>query len=180
MLIDPALSLSLALPVAALLGASAFHKGRDFEQFAATVNAYHLLPRGAGRIAAPILAAAEGAAAIGLLAAPSRQEAGLFAAALFIAYGSAMAFNLALGRRELDCGCGFGRDDQRISWGLVIRNAALALASLAVAAPATARPLGLFDFLSVALVGVAAAALYAGFEAVNLNAARAARGARLS
>lgn len=180
MLIDPALSLGLALPLAALLGASAIHKARDLGRFAATIDAYQMLPQGSGRFVAPILSATKGAAAVGLVLTPARQEAGLFAAALFVAYGAAMAFNLALGRRNIDCGCSFGVGDHRISTGLVFRNAVLAAASLVAAVPMAARPLGLFDLLSVAVAALAAAALYSGFEAVSVNAARAARGAHLS
>ena len=180
MLIDPALSLGLALPLAALLGVSAMVKARDLRRFAAAVEAYQLLPRGAGGIAATLIAAAEIAVALGLLAPATRLAAGLAAALLFAAYGAAMAFNLALGRGDIDCGCRFGGGESRLSRGLVLRNAVLALASLVAAAPAAARPLGVFDGAAIALAALAAAALYAGFEAVNANAAAAARGARAS
>lgn len=180
MLIDPAVSLGLALPLAALLAASALHQARDVRRFAAAIEAYQLLPRGIAPVAAPLLIAGESAAAIGLLTVSLRQEAGLIAAALFVAYGAAIAFNLALGRREIDCGCHFGRGDSRISSAQIARNALLALASLAAAAPISARALGLFDFLIIALAALASAALYAAFEAVAANAAVAARGARAS
>ncbi len=180
MLIDPAVSLGLALPVAALFSASAFHKARDLRRFAASIDAYQLLPGGAGSLAAPLIVAIEVGVAIGLLAPATRMAAGLAGALLFAGYGAAMAFNLALGRRDIDCGCRFGGGESRLSSGLVLRNAVLALGSLVVAAPAAARPLGAFDVASIALAALAAAALYAGFEAVNANAGAAARGARAS
>lgn len=179
MLIDPAISTGLALPLAALLAASALHQARDLRRFAAAIDGYQLLPRGAGAVAAPAFIAAEGAAALGLLTA-LRQEAGLVAAALFVAYGAAIGFNLALGRRTIDCGCGFGGRGTGISSALVVRNGALAVASLAAAAPMSARPLGAFDVMTIGLAAIAAAALYAGIETVNANTALAARGARAS
>jgi hypothetical protein len=180
MLIDPALSLGAALPLAALLAAAAWHKARDLSRFAAAFDAYQLMPNGAGRVAAPLLIAVEASAALGLLAPASRFEAGIAAAVLFTAYGAAIAFNLALGRRDIDCGCRFGIGASKISSSLVLRNAGLAAASLVAAMPAAARPLGAFDFVSIALAAAAAAALYAGFDAVNSNASLAARGARAS
>ncbi|HBS35398.1 MAG TPA: methylamine utilization protein MauE [Parvularcula sp.] len=178
MLIDPAISLAAALPLAALLAAAAWHKARDFRRFAAAIDAYQLLPKGAGKVAAPSLIAAETGAALFLLSPASRFEAGIAAAALFAAYGAAIAFNLALGRRDIDCGCQFGKGASRISGGLIVRNAVLTAAGLIAAAPAAARPLGVFDLVAIGLAAAAAAALYAGFETVNANASLAARGAR--
>ncbi len=179
MLIDPAVVFGLALPVAALLMASALHQARGLARFASAIDAYRLLPPGAGRAAAPFLIAAETGAAIGLFVSPFRVEAALTAAALFAVYGAAIAVNLARGRRDIDCGCTFGGGDAPISAGLVLRNAALALASFAAAAPPAARLLGWIDLVSIAAAALAAAALYAGFEAVNANAAKASRGVRL-
>ncbi|MFN3958779.1 MAG: MauE/DoxX family redox-associated membrane protein [Parvularculaceae bacterium] len=173
MLIDPALSLAAALPLTGLLAASAAHQARDLRRFAAAVEAYKLLPPGAGVVAAPILIIAQAAAAAGLLAPSCRFEAGLLAAALFTAYGAAIAFNLALGRRDIECGCVFGRAGEGLSAGQVWRNAALVSFALVAAAPTASRALGPFDFVSVGLFAAAAAALYAGFEAILGNAARA-------
>lgn len=173
MLIDPALSFAAALPIAGLLASSAAHQARDLRRFAAAVDAYKLLPPGSGVIAAPILIIAEAAAAAGLLTPSYRFEAGLLAATIFAAYGAAITFNLALGRRDIDCGCVFGRAGEGLSAGQVWRNAALVVWSLVAAAPTASRALGAFDFVSVGLFALAAAALYAGFEAILGNAARA-------
>jgi hypothetical protein len=180
MLIDPALSLGAALPLAALLAAAAWHKARDLRRFAATFDAYQLLPSGAGTVAAPLLIAAEAGAALGLFRPTMRFEAGIAAAVLFMAYGAAIAFNLALGRRYIDCGCRFGKAAGGISGGMIVRNAALAAAAPIAAAPGAARPLSAFDFVSIGLAAAAAAVLYAGFEAINANTSLAARGARAS
>lgn len=173
MLIDPALSLAAALPLAVLLAASAAHQARDPRRFAATIDAYRLLPAGAGALAAPLLIVAEAAAGAGLLAPSLRFEAGLLAALLFAAYGGAIAFNLALGRRDIDCGCVFASAGEGLSLAQVWRNGVLVIAALIAAAPSGARALGLIDALSIVFFVVAAAALYAGFEVVFANGARA-------
>ncbi len=175
MLFDPALSFAVALPLAGLLAASALHHARDFKRFASTIDAYRLLPEGAGLFLAPALIGVEVAAAAGLIVPALRFEAGIAAAALFSAYGAAIAFNLALGRRDIDCGCVFGRPGEGITSGLIVRSAVLALAALAAAAPVAARALGFLDFVSIAVFAAAAAALYAGFEAVFAVAAQARR-----
>lgn len=173
MMIDPALSLAFALPLAALLASSAVYHARGLGRFAATIDAYRLLPPRAGSFVAPALLSLEAAIAAGLLAPAFRFEAGLAAALLFSAYGSAIAFNLALGRRDIDCGCAFGRRGEGISSGQVVRSAVLAASALLAAAPLASRTLGFADFLSIAAFIVAVAALYAGFDAVFANAVRA-------
>ncbi len=175
MQIEPALSFALALPLAGLLAASAGHHARDFRRFAATIDAYRLLPERAGSFLAPALIGLEAVIAAGLLAPASRFEAGLAAAALFSAYGAAIAFNLALGRRNIDCGCVFGRRGEGISPSHVIRSAVLALAALTAAAPVAPRALNFLDVVSIAVFAAAAAALYAGFETVFAVATRARR-----
>ncbi len=175
MQIDPALSLALALPLAGLLAASAVHHARDVRRFASTIDAYRLLPDGAGSFLAPALLGLEAVIAAGLLVPALRFETGLGAAMLFSAYGAAIAFNLALGRRNIDCGCVFGRRGEGISPGLVIRSAVLTAAALAAAIPAASRAFGFLDVVSIAVFAAAAAALYAGFETVFAVAARAQR-----
>jgi hypothetical protein len=175
MQIDPALSLAIGLPLAGLLAASAVHHARDARRFAAAVDAYRLLPEGAGSFLAPALIGVEAVIAAAFLVPASRFEAALAAAALFSAYGAAIAFNLALGRRNIDCGCAFGSRGEGISPSLVIRSAVLALAALTAAAPVAPRALGFLDIVSIAVFAAAAAALYAGFETVFAVAARARR-----
>lgn len=176
--IDPAISFALALAMSLLLAASAFHKARDLRRFAGTIDAYDLLPRGFGGLAGPMIAALEATAAVGLLITPLRQGAGLAAAALFASYGAAIAINLKRGRRGIDCGCSFGAARNVISEGLIVRNAVLTFAGLAVALPAGARALGVFDFVSAALFALGAASLYVALEMAFANAATAEAGRR--
>lgn len=173
MLIDPALSLAAALPLSVLLAASAAHQALDLKRFAATIDSYRLLPAGAGAVAAPLLIVAEAASAAGLLTPVLRFEAGFLAAFLFTAYGGAIAFNLALGRREIDCGCVFASAGEGLSPAQVWRNCVLVFAALVAAAPTGERALGFIDAASILFFAIAAAALYGGFEVVLANGARA-------
>jgi hypothetical protein len=79
MLIDPALSFAFALPLASLLAASAIFHARDMRRFAAAIDAYRLLPLGAGSFVAPALIGIEAVIAAGLIAPSFRLEAGLAA-----------------------------------------------------------------------------------------------------
>jgi hypothetical protein len=66
---------------------------------------------------------------------------------------TAVAINLLRGRTEIDCGCGsLGGHvgDQTLSWGLVARNALLALAAVLTLREDAARALVWIDYLSVA------------------------------
>ena len=113
-----------------LLGA--LDKFRDLPGFAAAVSAYEILPAGIGAPFALLLALAEVAAGA-LLLTPAWQPAGAGLALLVLATATAgLAFNLARGRRDMDCGCAGpmsrrpGARGTGLSWWLVARNAALA------------------------------------------------------
>ena len=57
----------------------------------------------------------------------------LFAIALFIVFGAAIAINLLRGRRKISCGCFASEDEEEISWWLVARNAGLILIAMLAA-----------------------------------------------
>ena len=79
-------------------------------------------------------------------------------AALLGLYGTAIAVNLARGRRHIDCGCGGAAARREISAWLVARNGLAAAAALAVAGvPEAARGLVWLDACTV----VAATAMLA-------------------
>ncbi len=172
MLIDPAVTTALAFSLAALFAASAAHKVIGFRQFASVVRNYRITPDAFAPLAAVILVAMEFAIAAALVAPAFRVAAGLGAAGLFVVYASAIGFNLARGRRDIDCGCGFGGSGERLTPVLIFRNLGLALFALAAAAPVGARSLELFDVASIALFALSAAALYVAFEGLRANAAR--------
>lgn len=172
MLIDPAISAALGVLLATLFAASAAHKARGFAEFAGVVRNYRIAPDGVVPALSAIVVIVEAAIAAGLLIPSTRAAAGVFAAALLLAYGGAIAVNLARGRSDIDCGCSFGGSGERLTPVLIIRNAVLASLALALAAPAGARALGAFDYASIALFALTAAALYGVFESLRVNRAR--------
>src|SRR5271157_3144482 len=116
-LLDPAFGYLIVLGIGLLLAAAGSHKLRSRAAFAEVFAAYGVLPDPLARRTAWCIPCVELGAAAGLLWEPSRRFALLAAMVLFIAYASVMAFNLARGRRELDCGCGApGRRRSIAAW----------------------------------------------------------------
>ncbi len=124
------------------------HKLRDVGAFRAIVRAYRLLPEAAVG-AAPALAVGELAVALALVVPPTRTGAALAAIALLAVYSTAIAVNLARGRRSIDCGCGPLGARQPIGAWLLARNALLiGAAALTVRVP-VARALVWVDGLTI-------------------------------
>lgn len=120
--------LALTMVVFAVLLRAAVHKTRAFAEATRQAQAYGQLP---ARAVAPVvrgLAAMEWLAAGLLLVAPLRPLGGILGAALFLGYGGMMAQALWRGQREIDCGCGGA--GQKLSSGLLARNALYAGAAL--------------------------------------------------
>lgn len=160
-MLDPALEMLLRTALALLLGAGAVEKARDLASFRAAIEGYEILPAGLCGAAARLLAIAEGALALGLVAPVAfelRAPALGAAAVLFAVYAIAIATNLARGRRDIECGCGGAAAHVPLSGWLLARNALLVAAALAVRGGATARALTLVDALTIA-GGVAVLAL---------------------
>jgi hypothetical protein len=149
-LIQSSLAPLFALPAAAKL--------RAREEFAGVVENYRILPvRMVGPVAGG-LPWLEVAVAAGLLVPPARPFAAAVAMGLLLPFLAAIAVNLIRGRDRIDCGCHLGGGGQKLTWWLVLRNAALAAAALWLALdPATTRPATLSDLL----VGVLAAVAFA-------------------
>jgi hypothetical protein len=127
-----------------LRGAS--HKLLDFGWFVHTLAEYRLLPAALAPAAAGVLALAETAVAIGLVAPQSRGAAAMAGCVLLLVYGGAVAVNLLRGRSRIECGCGGAGEG--LSWVLVARNAVLAgLALIASQAPLQAA-FGPFEWMT--------------------------------
>ncbi|HEX2483833.1 MAG TPA: MauE/DoxX family redox-associated membrane protein, partial [Myxococcota bacterium] len=126
--LDPAFALALRAALALLFGAAALHKLRDPAAFRTSLEAYGVLPAATAGAGAALVVAAEVAAAAHLVGAapaqggPAAAAGPLLAAALLAVYGAAIAWNLARGRRELDCGCLGPAGRQPLSGWLVARN----------------------------------------------------------
>ena len=163
---DPVVDLTLRTAMALVFVAAVSHKLRDPGRVRATLAEYRLLPDGL----APLVVAAEVAAA-GALLVPGTRAAGLLAAAaLLLVYGAAIAINLARGRRDIDCGCAGLGVRRPISGWLVARNAALAAAALAGLAPVHPRGLVWVDAVTVAGATAALAACYASLDRMIAHA----------
>ena len=148
LLADPVLDLVLRGTLAALFATAALHKLRDRAAFREVVRAYRIVPDAAADAALGI-ALGELAVALALLVPSTRTSAALGAVLLLALYSTAIAVNLARGRRSIDCGCGPLGDRQPIGEWLLVRNALLiGAAALTVRAP-SARALVWIDWLTV-------------------------------
>ena len=162
--IDPAITWTIALSIAALLGSAAFHKLGAWQEFCTVVRNYQLLPGPLVSIGAAALIVLEACAAVLLLFTAQRATGAYLAAALLGAYAGAMTINLLRGRVDLDCGClGAGRR-QPIRWWMVNRNLILGVVALLAAASPTTRALGGLDALTITGATLSVAALYAAYD----------------
>ena len=147
--IDPAIDVTIRIALAIVLGFAAFRKIADFPAFRAALDAYRILPSAIVGAAAGIIILLEKVAAVGLVVSPVRGPFEILAAILFAVYGVAIGINLARGRRDIDCGCGGAKGRQALHPALLMRNFALVLAALVVAAPGSGRSLGAVDLVTV-------------------------------
>jgi hypothetical protein len=175
--LDPAFALALRAALALLFGAAALHKLRDPAAFRAALEAYAVLPAATVGAGAALVVAAEVAAAALLVGVAPAQggpaAAGpVLAAALLAVYGAAIAWNLARGRRELDCGCLGPAGRQPLSGWLVARNGALAAAALACLLPVSERALLWPDAVSIAGAALFAALAWIGAHQALANRLR--------
>ena len=161
---DPVLRMTLALLLGWVMAEAGWHKLGAPLRFVGVIDAYRLLPEGAGARVARPLGGLELVLAVLLLVPFAQPAAALGTATLLTLYFVAMAVNLARGRRDIDCGC--GGTSQTLSPGLLVRNAALVACCTVLVADATpARATGWADVL-VALFAAAAAILL--YSSANL------------
>jgi len=159
--LDPVLGHALAGATALVLLVGAAQKVRDWPGFRSALGAYRLLPEVLVTPAALALPAFETIAGFALFAPACRSAGALLALALLATVTGAVAINLARGRTDIDCGCGGAEGRQRLSWGLVARNAMLMAALVVGAQPTGPRPLGIFDFATLTFATLALYGLYA-------------------
>lgn len=122
-----------ALVPAGIFAVTAYHKLAAPAEFRNLVAEYRIVPAAAVGLVAGALPCMELVAAIGLTLSSLRRGAALLSIALLIIFTSALLINLARGRRDLDCGCHFGKARTPISPGLLVRNAMVALCLIPVA-----------------------------------------------
>ena len=170
-MLDPVIDIALRGAVAVLLLTAAWHKIRDPIGFWQAVSGYRLLPHAFEKPASRIMPFMEIVIALSLLLFSFSALPILAALSLWIAYGSAIAINLLRGRDELDCGCGGIGADQKIHWGLVVRNGVLLMGTLALLLPTSARAITWFDYGTAGFAALILLSTYATAEHLLRNAA---------
>ena len=156
---DPVLVWVLRLTLALLFAAAALHKLRAPVEFAATLDAYALLPASVVRPIAAGLGWIEAGVAALLLVPGLGTLPVAGGAALLLVYSGAIAINLARGRTDIDCGClgpalSPAQREPSLSAWLLGRNALLLSACALLTVPEAARPWVWVDGLS-AVAGAA-------------------------
>ena len=164
-MMDPAVGALLTAAFALLFASAALHKLQDLRRFAEAFGAYRLLPTALTPLAY-LLPFAELAVAGSLSVTRWRTLGVLSGALLLCLYASALALNLARGRRDLSCGCGGPNDRRAIAGWMVLRNLLLAAALAVLLLPGGSRPLAAVDALTIAAGTAVLALLYMSVDAL--------------
>lgn len=118
-----------------LFATAGWHKLYEPAQYSMLIGQYLPALPGKRWLVYPV-ALVELALAILLLLPATRPAGGLAAAALLVAYAGLMGWQLAMGRRDIRCGCGGPASRVTISPSLVLRNLLCAAGALLLAFPA--------------------------------------------
>jgi hypothetical protein len=160
MVLDPVLSLTVALLIAFVFARAGMHKVMQYSRHVEIVADYRVAPRWLVPLLAPLVIIVEFAAAV-LALWPATRSLGLaLAAGLLLVYVFAIGLNLLRGRTSIDCGCAWGSQGQRISAWLLLRNILLLGVSLAAIAPMAQRSLHVLDWLLTACASLAVIVVY--------------------
>lgn len=122
---------SVALAIAGIMLSAGFAHALGHRALARSIDAYRLLPQGAGNYLAIPLGLAECLAGVLLLMPSTRYPGACVAAVLLSVFTLAMALAVARGNTGFDCGCA-GAHALRPGAGLLVRNALLLCAIPAV------------------------------------------------
>ncbi|MFP6655910.1 MAG: MauE/DoxX family redox-associated membrane protein [Myxococcota bacterium] len=164
---DPVFSETLRIALVLLFASAAIHKIRHRTAFRSALAQYQILPEALVVPAACGLVLAETISA-GLLVNPATSLVGaLCAGSILFVYTAAIAFNLARGRRDIDCGCGGVLGPKQLGTSLLWRNGLLLLACAFLTLPESLRPLLWLDRFTI---GAAVATLALAGHAASLLA----------
>jgi hypothetical protein len=173
---DPVLFYGASAALACVLLLGALEKMKDVAAFSAAVSAYDILPSSFSGVFARGYVLAELAAGV-LLLIPGQQAAGALLALGVLAVATlALAYNLARGHRDIDCGCGGpasrapGGAQTGLSWWLVLRNGVLALWAMPALASLAGQARSLQWADAAAVFGLAMTAVGLYFTANHLLA----------
>ncbi len=162
-MLDPIILRALAIGFALLFLLAAVHKFTAAAQFRVILQEYQVLPEFAVGPATKIVPLIELLLGIGWLAFSSSVVVAAASALLIAMYTIAIATNLIRGRIHISCGCnmsGSDDNDQRLTWGLVLRNVVLASLAMLATVPVADRMLGAIDYITLATTVLAAVLLY--------------------
>ena len=168
---DPVAVGAIVGALALVMFAAAWHKFSAPEEFVGALAAYQLLPESLVWPAARVLPVAEAVIGVGILIPYTRQAAALLLSGLVLFYAVAIAINLARGRSSIDCGC--GGEAHPLSWGLVARNAVLALAAMVASGQTLDRTMNWIDALTLVMGVLAFYAMYLLVDELLRQAGRA-------
>jgi hypothetical protein len=160
---------AFALAVGLVLLVAAFHKLRGWAEFRVAVANYRLLPDALVVPVAVALPALEAMAGVGLLVDGLRVAGAALAITAVGSATAAVAINVSRGRTDVDCGCGGIEGHQRLSWGLVARNALLLAGLVASTLAGPAQPLTPVAYTTLAAAALALVALYAAASELLAN-----------
>lgn len=158
-MLDPLVATIISVGFGLMFLLASVHKLTGFSRFRAVLRDYRVMPGAVVPLAAAALPVLEILLGLGWLFLADVRIVALGTIALVALYSFAIAINLLRGRVHISCGCGFGKSaagDETLSWGLVVRNAALLVAAAAATLPETSRSLGMLDYVTLlaALVGI--------------------------
>jgi hypothetical protein len=170
--VDPVLARTFGAVISVVFLNAAWQKLRDLDGFEAALANYAILPEATVPLAARLLPTLEACAAIALLLEWSRGVGAVSVLGLLTVMTAAVVTNLLRGRREIDCGCGGADSHQPLSWGLVGRNALLALTVMIGAQNGMMRELYWMDYLTVACGTVALFGVYVSVNQLLANQPR--------
>jgi uncharacterized membrane protein len=161
---DPCVGIIIVVGVALLLGQASVHKWRSPSRFAATFEAYRILPSSFAPAAGLLVPSIEAALALGLLVPATRMVAAVGGVTLLLMYALAITLNLARRRIDLDCGCAGPADRRPIAAWMVWRNVLLASLLGSTLFPWSARSLTATDAVTIAGGLLAAAFIYVALD----------------
>tara|TARA_R110002096_G_scaffold392372_1_gene587354 strand:- start:66 stop:605 length:540 start_codon:yes stop_codon:yes gene_type:complete len=170
-MLDLVFDIAFRSALAAILITAAWHKLRDPIGFWQIVASYRIVPEALTRYVARLVPIVEIATAVCLVAIPSTAMPVFAAAFLWLVYAGAIVVNLLRGQTDIECGCGGVSADQKIHWGLVVRNGVLLMGTLALLLPTSARAITWFDYGTAGFAALILLSTYATAEHLLRNAA---------
>lgn len=173
-MLDPLIGTILSIGFGLMLLLASVHKLSEFSRFRAVLADYRVMPAFIVPVVAAVLPIVEIVLGLTWLFAANIVVPAAATAALLVLYSSGIATNLLRGRVHISCGCGFGKStgaDDALSWGLVLRNAALLVAASAATLPVTQRTVGLLDYVTLVAALLAIILLFAAANQLIRNGA---------